>query len=177
MTSLSKLSIHITCLATVFLCAFCAYAYSEKSYSEEYIKALYVIRLPQFVYWQHNPNVYDVCIVGSDEFGATLVQIAAQLDMHKKLNIKQKNLVSDFSECEILYISQYSEFELSQILYKVKSQPILSVSDVKNFIDQGGIVRLVITDDTVKLEINNANAQKRRLVLDSKLLELAERVY
>jgi len=148
-------------------------AEADRSYTAEYIQALYVVRLHQFVYWQHKPKIYDLCITGPDDLGATLVQVAATLNLHKQLNIKQKNLVSDFSECEVLYISKYSEFELSQILYKVKELPILTVSNTDKFLERGGMVQLHTNKNTIGLEINNTKAQVNNIRLSSKLLEMA----
>ena len=163
------------CINLVFFVVLSKHAKAEpdRSYTAEYIQALYVVRLHQFVYWQHKPNIYDLCISGPDDLGATLVQVSAKLNLYKQLNIKQKSLVSDFSECEILYISKYSEFELSQILYKIKELPILTVSNTDKFLERGGMIQLQTNKNTIGLEINNTKAQKNNIRLSSKLLEMA----
>ncbi len=148
----------------------------EKSYSEEYIKALYIVKLTQFIVWKIQPPTIDICVVGSDSFGASLVQISQNQGLSEHLRIQEKNLVSDYKNCEILYISRYAEFEASQILFKVSQLPILTVSDINRFIDQQGGIGFTDVGNSIKLEINYTTIKQQGILVDTEILEMAKRV-
>ena len=53
---------------------------------------------------------------------------------------------------------------------------VLTVSDVPEFCERGGIIGLVKKDDKVRFEVNRAAADRAQLVLSSELLKVATKV-
>lgn len=147
------------------------------SHDPEYIKALYLVNLSQFISWENSEDALKICVVGDDALGAKLVQITENSGLSGALNIQSKNLSSTFDSCNILYISETAEFEMQQILYKTSShRSIVTVSDVKDFIYQKGTIGFVSIDNTIKIEINNSLLKEKGIFVNSELLEIARRV-
>lgn len=144
--------------------------------SEEYVKALYIIQLTQFVSWPEEPAKHRICHVGDDSQGANLVQVRQELDLKDYIDIQQKDLLSDLKNCTVLYISKYAEFEAQQILFKISDTSILTISDTKNFIDDNGDIGFVKVNNNIKIEINNNRLRQKNIIADSDLLNIARRV-
>ena len=148
----------------------------SESYNEDYIKALYLINLSQFVSWENTEQHLEICVVGGAELNAQLFQISKNTGLSNVLAIKSRESSSDLKSCNIVYISQTAELEIQQILYKVSTYPILTVSDIKDFINQDGMVGLSSINNTIKIEINNTLLKKKGISADPELLEIARRV-
>lgn len=63
-----------------------------------------------------------------------------------------------------------------QIIKALKDSPVLTVSEMKGFLEAGGIINFLVDDEKVRFEINNAAARQNGLRISSKLLRLAKRV-
>ena len=55
--------------------------------------------------------------------------------------------------------------------------PVLTVSDIDNFAERGGVIGLTIVGDNIRFQVNRGAALTKGLRLSSSLLEIAERVY
>ena len=59
---------------------------------------------------------------------------------------------------------------------RIKSVPLLTVGEMDNFLEQGGIVNFVLKKKKVKFEINLDAAKQAKLLFKSTVLKLAKRV-
>lgn len=164
------------CFVTMCNTSICFAQNNKPAYSQEHIKALYLLHLTQFINWQQPVDNHNVCVVGDDGFKAKLIQISKHLRVASTLSVESKNLLSDFEGCDILYISKNAEFEMRQILHKTSDHPTLTVSDSLNFIHQGGGIGFALKDNTIKIEVNNSLLKEKRFSINSELLEIAKKV-
>lgn len=86
---------------------------------------------------------------------------------------KRISRMEDASGCSILYISSSEADRLDRILALLKDVPVLTVSDIPDFADRGGIIQFVLRDSRVRFTVNLAPAQHDRLTLSSELLKVA----
>jgi hypothetical protein len=49
----------------------------------------------------------------------------------------------------------------------------LTVSDISDFLDRGGMIQFVLRDNRVRFRVNLGPAQRDRLILSSELLKVA----
>jgi hypothetical protein len=73
-----------------------------------------------------------------------------------------------------LFISRSEEWRLEVILKDLESLPILTVSDIPDFCQRGGMITLDVINQRVRFSINPQTAAQAQLKLSSKLLELAQ---
>jgi phosphatidate phosphatase APP1 len=76
----------------------------------------------------------------------------------------------------VIYISSSEKWRLKPILEEISKLPILTISDIDDFVDRGGIIQQLRQQDKLVFEINMQAAQAARLTISSKLLGLAKRV-
>ena len=65
---------------------------------------------------------------------------------------------------------------MSATLAALGTAPVLTVSDIPDFVKRGGMVQFVLDGNHVRFEINIAAAQRAGLTLSSELLKIARAV-
>ena len=144
--------------------------------SPEFIKASYILNLSQFVSRENKKPINNICIIGSDDLTAQLNQIVQDAGAQDQVSISSRTLLSDLKPCDILYIADTEEFTVQQTLSKIENKPILTISDMKKFIQRGGMIEFVEIDKNIKLHIHNTLARNHGLIIDPNLLDIAWRV-
>ena len=112
-----------------------------------------------------------MCVIGNDPFGEQLDKLAGKAVHSRTLVINRLSSIAMLDSCHVLYISD--DAELGKVLSVVREQPVLTVSDVENFTEQGGIIQFKLVQNKVRFRINASAARTASLTVSSKLLSLA----
>ena len=164
-------------LLTLMTCA-SAFSKAEEHQTTEYkIKAAFLYNFSRFVTWpdhaRWDEGKFNLCILGDDPFGDLLDAIAGKSVQNTSLEIKRLDRVNQESACQIIFISESGASELSHRMSVLKDKPILTVSDVDGFTDNGGIIQFKLVDNKLQFNINIDAASRAGLKISSKLLSLA----
>jgi len=121
----------------------------------------------QFAYhvtWSKNQSELVFCVIGSGAFADILEKrVAGKVIQGRKLVVRQGQ-----GNCNIIV----------GISTNIGGgNGVLTVSDVKNFAQSGGMIELVSDNDKVVFEINNQAAKKHGVRISSQLLKIAKKVY
>ena len=143
------------------------------------VEAVFLFYFSQFVDWpagafsdQRAPIV--IGVLGSDPFDGALDQaVAGERVNGRSIVVRRLTNIADAAGCHILYISASESAQLPQILSTLKGRDVLTVSDLGNFVQSGGMIRFELVDQRVRLLINAQAAQAAGLKLSSKLLRAA----
>lgn len=112
-------------------------------------------------------------VLGKDPFGSSLeAMMSGERVKDRPLVVWRAARIEDLKRCHILFISSSEAKQLGEILSRLKTRPILTVSDIAGFAEAGGAVGFSTTG-SVKLTVNPAALQTARLTLSAKLLRLA----
>ncbi len=155
--------------------------------TETDVEAAYLYNFGRFVTWPSNPQpqpqagaqnpVLNICVLGTDPFGPTLDQIVANVEIKKRpLAVLRLSTISSASACSILFVSHSEASHLEKDLSSLAQLPVLTVSDIPGFLDQGGTIQFVLEDHRVRFEVNLVAAHKCGLTLSSQLLKVAIKV-
>jgi len=149
--------------------------------TEGQVKAAYLFNFGKFVTWQADQtgtrNVFEICILGKDPFGAVLdTTIAGESIGGRNITVGRLSRMQDASQCSELYISPSEESRLGEVLAATQRMDVLTVSDIPHFADRGGMIGLVKQQDRIRFEVNRKAAEQRGLVLSSELLKVATKV-
>ena len=82
----------------------------------------------------------------------------------------------DALNCRVLYISSSEESRLKQVLMGLDKAGVLTVSDIPQFSQRGGMIQFVTAGNKIRFEVNLASAQEAGLTLSSDLLKVAATV-
>jgi hypothetical protein len=143
------------------------------------VEAVFLFYFSQFVDWppgsfadQASPIV--IGVLGEDPFDGSLDQaVAGERVNGRPVIVRRLKSLADAAACHILYISSSESTKLPQILSTLKGRKVLTVSDLDDFVQSGGMIRFVLIDQHVRLVINPQAAQAAGLKLSSKLLRAA----
>ena len=150
--------------------------------TEAQIKVAYLFSFGKFVEWPPNAAVqgtsgFPICVLGRDPFGATLDEVLTNASVGGQPVIARRISENDqIAGCRIVYIGSSEAAELETILAAIARAPVLTVSEIPDFTDRGGMIRFVADTKRVRFEINLPPAQQAGLVVRSDLLRVAAAV-
>ncbi len=142
--------------------------------SEYEVKAAFLYNFAKFVEWPDPASgSIRLCIVGDDPFGNILEEtVRGKTISEQPIEIKRLNRGDNPRSCQIAFIS-VSERPPRAVLDLLQGASTLTVGESPNFAKDGGMINFVLEDKRVHFEINLAAAQRGRLKISSKLLNLA----
>ena len=156
-------------------------ALAQQSKPQEYqIKAVYLYNFSKFVQWPpmtENKDSFVICVLGHDPFGAALDDLLVGEKIEQKtMMVRRITAVQDAPKCQIIFIATSEAARAKQILSSLGKNSILTVSDMANFSQIGGMIQFVIQDNRVRFEVNLSAADKAGLTFSSQLLKVASAV-
>lgn len=144
------------------------------------VEAAYLFNFGKFVRWPQKTAFNDtfvICVLGQDPFGPILDKtISGETIDGKAVVDKRISTPMDATGCSILYISTSEAKALNRILAVTKASPALTVSDIPDFVDRGGMIQFVVRDGRVRFQVNLQATEQDGLALSSELLKVAIRV-
>jgi hypothetical protein len=146
------------------------------------VKAAYLYNFGHFVEWPAHVasaqnDSFTVCVLGQDPFGPVLdTTLAGETIAGKKVTAKRIATLQESGNCQILFLSSAEEAQLKIILKALNKQAVLTVSDMPEFSQHGGMIQFVPEGKRVRFEVNLAAVQHAGLTLSSELLKVATTV-
>ena len=144
------------------------------------IKAVFLLNFTRFIEWpasegadENRPIV--IGVLGDDPFGQGLDQaVRGERVNNRPLVVKRMTRVDGATDCAALFICRSERHRIGEILERLKGQPVLTVSDIPQFAESGGMVGLVSEGGKIRLRINVDAAKAANLAISSKLLRPAQ---
>lgn len=147
----------------------------------EQVKADTLLNMARYVEWPSGVFVRSNSPVMLGIYGNTpLVE-----EVKKRAKEKQVNgrpiLVRQFfwsapPNCNVLYVAETEKLHVPGILRKLQYTSVLTISELDDFISQGGMVHFALEDRKVHFNINMAAATNAELRVSSRLLNVADSV-
>jgi hypothetical protein len=147
--------------------------------SEYQVKAAYLYNFGKFVDWSA-PSVsakrdgFQICVLGQDPFGPALdAALAKQSIDGKSVMARRIAKPQDAAGCQILFISSSEDRQLKGIFTVLDGAGVLTVSDIPQFSQRGGMIEFTLEGNRVRFEVNLTTAEAAGLTLSSELLKVA----
>ena len=145
--------------------------------SETEVKAAFLPRFARYVTWpsamRPQPGqAFQLCVVGADPFGNALDRAAAGqlVDGHR---IVVRRVGSDAAaNCHIAFVQGSKPQPTGQMLAALDGRPVLTVTDARSG-SQRGMVHFTMVSGRVRFFIDEKEAARRGLGINSRLLALA----
>ena len=150
---------------------------------EEYeVEAAYLLNFGKFVTWpgleaKHPAPLFPICILGQDPFGRALdTMLAGERLEGGKLTAARIRKPQEALNCRMVFVSRSEGPHWGAILEVLGSAPVLTVSDLPDFVQRGGMIQFVLDQDRVRFTVNLIATTNARLTLSSQLLKVASSV-
>ncbi len=144
------------------------------------IRLAYLLNFPRYVTWSANPerHTFELCIIDNSELSARLATATEGKEIDgRKAQVQAIDTIEKMGSCDVLYIPGDTKIsQVERFLNAAAKKPILTVGDEPQFLENGGAIRFVVIEGTVRFEIHLDHVRGAGLDMSSRLLKHAERV-
>jgi len=158
-------------------------AWSASGKLGEYeIKAVLLSHFATFVGWppqsfSKTDGNFALCVLGRDPFGQHLERtFEGKTVGGREVSIHRSKSLRNLDSCQLLFVSSSEEKRIGAVIRALAGQNVLTVSDIQQFVDRGGMIQLNRSGSRVQFEINRSAAEQVRLKISPQLLKLATNV-
>lgn len=158
---------------------FAARADENKEYL---VKAAFLYNFLKFVEWPGPKAIasqsrIDVCVLGDSPMikQAEVFRAGSTPKLAVSL-VAEPNVKNAAVHCHILFIARGAADSLGDILGALKGQPVLTVSDMDDFVERGGMIGFVLSNNKIKVAVNTRSISSVGMRVDAQLLEIALKV-
>lgn len=141
----------------------------------------FVLNFARYVEWPETvlkPGMpLKICLApGDPDMTRQIAELSKQTIQSRPLEIKQLTRPTEISNCRVLYLPAELPTPLTAWLSAAKTVEVLTVSDLPDFTDMGGMIGLVPISARYRFDINLGNAHQSNLRISAYLLRLARAV-
>jgi hypothetical protein len=150
------------------------------------VEAAFLYNFAKFVEWP--PEAFAArsapltfCVDQEGPAGAGLAASLEALIRGETLNDRRLAVrrLRDFQQvraCHVLFLGAAEKRRVPEALAALRGASVLTVGEGKDFLDDGGMIRLFLEQNKMRFDINLEAAEKSALKISSKLLRLAQAV-
>ncbi len=146
--------------------------------SESRLKAGFLANFMQFVHWPGNPNGLTLCGFGADN-GDDAIDLLRKLDLRTvTLNLRRIRATAELAACQAVFVDSAHGHRLPSLLEASAGRPILIITEFDGGAPLGAMFSFVPTGaGRFGFDVNLTAAQAAGLSINTRLLQLARRVY
>lgn len=176
-------SLFLPALVLTLLALFASPSVRGKEVTLYDLEGAYLVRFLDFVEWPPSAFAdsgapFILGILGDDPFGENLDrQVNGRLFNGRRVEVRRFDEYDpdegpSMRECNILFIASSEKGDLGSILKSLQQAPVLTVSEMERFPLYGGVIGFEQEGPKVRLMLNKKAAQKARLKLSARLLQV-----
>jgi len=161
-----KPRVHFSVLLSIVFFT-CTPSYASANAIEDKLKALYIVRIAEFIEWPESTKKtsFKICISENSPIFEPLQLLQVDTINKLPLHIIALNKDTPLLDCQILY-TEKGQAEISVI------HPILTISSELYFAQQGGMIEFYIVQSKVRMKANLEAFALAHLKPSSKLVRL-----
>lgn len=153
----------------------------QASLSDQQLKAAFVLNFIRYTEWPERaftgPEApLNLCVLGGDLAGTGLSGIGGKAIKGHLVQVKLATNADEARGCHAVFVPEGDLRRNIPILRSLQQLPILTISEADGFIDAGGMIGLVHSDNRLQFEVNLGVVQQAQLKASSQLLRLARNI-
>ncbi|NVN90345.1 MAG: YfiR family protein [Desulfuromonadales bacterium] len=153
--------------------------YGDDVPQEFWVKANYLLNLPLFVELpkkEQSCASFSICLIGDTPLEGVLESLKGKRVKKRPLEIRLVTDISQMECCQVLFVASSERYRLQPLLAEAARRGILTISDMRDFVRQGGMIGLVTVNNRITYELNQSAARRASISFDTQLLKLANDV-
>jgi hypothetical protein len=143
------------------------------------IKAGYLLNIPMFADWTSSPAGYPsfkVCVIGETPLNDVLESMKGRRIKNRPVALATIHDIAQTDNCQVLFIAASERFRLQRLLPEAHRMGIMTISDMRDFSRQGGMVSLISVNNKITYDLNLVAARAAAISFSSQILKLANDV-
>jgi hypothetical protein len=171
--NLRQLLLLICCLLGF---SFASYVHAREALPEYTLKAAYLYKFALLTEWPADTlgNNINLCFIADEDFGKALDSIQGKQINNRRINTRPIVSAEQTGICNIIFIRQMTNINLTNLIREISTQPILTVTDDEQLAKAGASIFIRPEGKRLVFEINTEAAQSAKLNISSRLLRLAK---
>ena len=147
--------------------------------TEYHVKAAFLYKFARYVEWPAETfaspaDTLVISVLGKDPFEDLLDRVVEGKTVRgRAIRIVRARDLREAESAHILFVSESKRRQLGSILERIGHKPLLTVSDMKSFARDGGIIGFGTREERISLDINVEAAGRAGLRISSRLLKIA----
>ena len=114
-------------------------------------------------------------VLGNDPFGKQFDEAIKQERINgQPVEVRRGRELAELEGCRVIFISASESKRMEELLRQLDGKPVLTVADEPEFAKRGGMIGFIKEGGKVRFEINVAAAERARLKLSAKLLQVGK---
>lgn len=151
----------------------------SQTLEEQTVLAALALNIVRFTSWPSNvqtnsKETVNFCVIGDNVVQDSFTSIDHKMVGAATLKVINLGRLSNFEQCQVLYVSQLKQNILLQVFVELKKQPVMTIGEGADFAKQGGMVGLENVDNKISLHINLPVVREAELNISARLLQLAK---
>ena len=170
-------------LSLILAGLFIAHARGQPTTSTEYeLKAAFIFNFAKYIRWPASSTAevnkpFVIGLIGKDPFGSVLDDTMRGQNIDSRVVVVRRFArIDDIVNCNILFVGSSERGNLQSIFAALRKAPVLTVSDMDQFAESGGMINLITEANHVRFAINLEAVERVGLKPGSQLLRLARPV-
>jgi hypothetical protein len=151
--------------------------------TEPSLKAAFTYNFAKFTEWPQDilpaTATFTACVLGDGPILDALERTVKDRQLSGRgISVSQVHIEDGkLRSCHLLYVSGVTPAKVAAIAAALHGAPVLTVSDIDDFCELGGIAQMFVENGKMRFDLNLEVAKHSRLQLSSKLLALAAHVH
>jgi hypothetical protein len=144
--------------------------------SQSDIEAVYLFDFSKFVRWPAGAAdaPLQLCVAASPPFANGLQSLVANEHVNgQALAVRRILRPGDADGCSILFIDSSEKDHEGELLAATAGKSMLTVSDLPDFLDRGGMIQFLLIANRVRFSVNLDAVNRGNLSVSSELLKVA----
>ena len=144
--------------------------------AENKFKMALIFNFARYSEWPESTSqqVMHFCVLGDKALLAELEKLSGRKIKQRVIEVHEVGAEGSMGDCELLVLGGKDRKRIALALAAVKNEPTLTVGELPDFIDGGGMINLYRENGRVRFEINPYEAQRSGLLISARLLQLAK---
>jgi len=145
---------------------------------EYLIKAAFIYDMIKATRWpKARSGQVVLCVLGRDPFGAAWQSIKGMPVGQRRLDVTPVRPPSGFAGCDALFVGTSERGRWPHIQAALGARPVLTISEMAGFSQDGGMVTLMNVDNRLRFDVNLVAVRKAGLSIDTNALKQASTVH
>jgi hypothetical protein len=147
------------------------------SHAQNYkLHSLFIFSFTRYVQWpeSHNQGDFEIVVLGDSPLTEELkVMAQAKKVGDRAIKVSKINSIAELKKCNILFIPSSKSPQITEILGKVSTQPILVVTEDTGLGAKGSNINFITKDGKLAFELNQTTLTRQNLKVSNELSRLA----
>lgn len=140
------------------------------------LHSLFIFSFTRYVQWpeSHNTGDFEIVVLGDSPLLDELKTMAqAKKVGDRTIKVTKINSVNEIGKCHILFVTPAKSSEITEVLNKISSKPVLLVTEEPGLGARGSNINFIIKDGKLNFELNQSAVTRQNLKVSNELSRLA----